>query len=43
MQKNGETYEYVAVNVDDLAIAMKYPKEFINILETVHGFKTNVS
>jgi hypothetical protein len=25
--------------VDDLVIAMKDPQEFINILETVHGFK----
>jgi hypothetical protein len=37
-RKNGDIYEYVAVYVDDLA--MTYPQEFINILETVHGFKT---
>jgi hypothetical protein len=39
LRENGDTYEYVAVFVDDLVIAMKDPREFINILETVHGFK----
>jgi hypothetical protein len=33
-------YEYIAVYVDDLAIAMKNPKEFVNILEKKHKFKT---
>jgi Reverse transcriptase (RNA-dependent DNA polymerase) len=40
MRKNEDIYEYVAVYVDDISIAMKDPQEFINILETVHGFKT---
>jgi Reverse transcriptase (RNA-dependent DNA polymerase) len=33
-------YHYVAVYVDDLAIAMKNPKEIFNILEKKHKFKT---
>jgi hypothetical protein len=41
MRRNGDLYEYVAVYVDDLAIAMKDPIEFVNILENVHQFKTN--
>jgi hypothetical protein len=40
MRKNGELYEYVAVYVDDLAIAMKDPKSFVNILENDYKFKT---
>jgi Reverse transcriptase (RNA-dependent DNA polymerase) len=39
MTKNGNIYEYIAVYVDNLAIAMKNPKEFTNILETKHKFK----
>jgi hypothetical protein len=39
MRKNGDIYEYFAVYVDDLLIAMKDLQEFINILETVHDFK----
>ena len=40
MRRNGDTYEYVAVYVDDLAIAMKNPQEFVDILENKHKFKT---
>ena len=40
MRRNGDLYEYVAVYVDDLAIAMKNPKEFVDILENEHKFKT---
>jgi hypothetical protein len=40
MRKHGSIYEYVAVYVDDLAIAMKNPKEFVDILENKHKFKT---
>ena len=40
MRKLGNIYEYVAVYVDDLAIAMKNPKEFVDILENKHKFKT---
>jgi hypothetical protein len=36
MRKNGNIYEYIAVYVDDLAIAMKNPKEFTDILENKH-------
>jgi Reverse transcriptase (RNA-dependent DNA polymerase) len=39
MRKNGNIYEYIAVHVDDLAITMKNPKEFTNILENKHKFK----
>ena len=43
MQKHGNIYEYVAVYVDDLAIAMKNPKDFVDILENKHKFKTKVT
>jgi len=39
MRRNGEIYEYVAVYVDDLAIAMSDPKAFTSILESRYGFK----
>jgi Reverse transcriptase (RNA-dependent DNA polymerase) len=39
MRKKGSTYEYIAVYVDDLAIAMKNPKELTDILEKRHKFK----
>jgi hypothetical protein len=32
MRKKGSLYEYIAVYVDDLAVAMKNPKEFTDIL-----------
>jgi len=38
MRQNGEIYEYVAVYVDDLAIAMKDPASFIKVLETKYQF-----
>jgi Reverse transcriptase (RNA-dependent DNA polymerase) len=40
MHKLDDMYKYVAVYVDDLAIAMKNPKEFVDILEKKHKFKT---
>jgi Reverse transcriptase (RNA-dependent DNA polymerase) len=40
MRKSENSYEYIAVYVDDLAIAMKKPKEFIDILERTYKFKT---
>ena len=43
MRRNGNVYEYVAVYVDDLAIGMKDPKEFITILEQKYKFKTKGS
>jgi hypothetical protein len=39
MRKKGNPYEYIAVNVDDLAIAMKDPKEHTDFLEKQHKFK----
>jgi Reverse transcriptase (RNA-dependent DNA polymerase) len=39
MRKKGSIYKYIAVYIDDLAIAMKNPKEFTNVLETKHKFK----
>jgi hypothetical protein len=33
MRKKGTLYEYIAVYVDDLAIAMKNPKELVDIQE----------
>ena len=40
MRNLGNIYEYVAVYDDDLAIAMKNPKELVDILEGKHKFKT---
>ena len=40
MRQSGDTYEYVNVYVDDFAIAMKNPKEIVDILEHRHKFKT---
>jgi hypothetical protein len=39
MKKKGNLYEYIAVNVDDLAISMKDPKELTDILAKQHKFK----
>ena len=39
MRPNGDVYEYVAVYVDDLALALKDPKSFVENLEKKHGFK----
>jgi Reverse transcriptase (RNA-dependent DNA polymerase) len=39
MRRKGNTYEYVAVYDDDLAIAMKDPKEFTDTLEKKHKFQ----
>jgi Reverse transcriptase (RNA-dependent DNA polymerase) len=39
MRKKGNIYDYIAVYVDELAIAMKNPKEFTDILENKHKFK----
>ena len=33
MRKNGNIYEYIAIYVDDLAIAAKNPQEIITFLE----------
>jgi hypothetical protein len=40
MHKSENTHEYIAVYVDDLAIAIKKPKEFVAILEQAYKFKT---
>jgi hypothetical protein len=39
MRKRNNQYENIAVYVDDLAIAMKNPKEFTDVLENKHKFK----
>jgi hypothetical protein len=39
MRKKGSLYEYIAVYVDDLAFAMKNPKELTDILEKQHMFE----
>ena len=39
MWRNGERYEYIAVYVDNLAMAMVNPKEHIQILEEKYKFK----
>ena len=40
MCQSGDIYEHVALYVDDLAITMKNPKDFVDILENKHKFKT---
>ena len=39
MRRNGEVYEYIAVYVDDLCLAMKDPKGFIDILKDKYDYK----
>jgi hypothetical protein len=39
MRRKGNLYEYVAVYVDDLAIAIKAPEEFTDVLEKKQNFK----
>jgi hypothetical protein len=39
MRPNNGVYEYVAVYVDDLAIAMKEPQVLVDVLEKKHNFK----
>jgi Reverse transcriptase (RNA-dependent DNA polymerase) len=39
MRKNNNQYVYIASYVDDLAFAMKNPKEFTDVLENKHKFK----
>jgi hypothetical protein len=43
MRLQGNTYEYLAVYVDDLAIAMNNPNEFTDTLEKMHEFKLKVT
>jgi hypothetical protein len=40
MRKSENTYDYIAVYVYDLAMAMKRPKTFVDILEQTYKFKT---
>ena len=39
IRKNGYVYKYIAVYVDDLAIAAKKPAELIKLLEDEYKFK----
>jgi len=39
MRDTGEKYEYVCVYVDDLAIVMAKPEEFIELLKTKYNYK----
>ena len=39
MRPNGDVYEYIAVYVDDLAIAAQDPKQVTNTLTEVYNFK----
>ena len=39
MRPNGDVYEYIAVYVDDLAIAMLNPEEFVKVLIDKYKFK----
>ena len=39
MRKNGDVWEYIAVYVDDLAIAAKSPKDICNDLITTYKYK----
>ena len=39
MRESNGVYEYIAVYVDDLAIAMRNPQEFVSVLESKYKFK----
>ena len=39
MRRNGDHWEYIAVYVDDLAIAAKDPASIVNLLQTKHKYK----
>lgn len=39
LRPNGDVYEYVAVYVDDLALAMKEPQSFVDLLTNKYKFK----
>jgi hypothetical protein len=39
MRRDGDTYEYIAVYTDDLAIASRNPQAIIDALEKGAGFK----
>ena len=39
MRRNGNIYEYIAVYVDDLAIAMVKPQDFADTLQDTYKFK----
>jgi hypothetical protein len=39
MRKKNNQYDYMAVYVDNLAIAMKNPKEFTDVPENKNKFK----
>jgi hypothetical protein len=39
MRKNGSIYEYIAVYVDDLGLALKQPQDFIDALQNKYKFK----
>ena len=39
MKRNGEHYEYIAVYVDDLTMAMKDPGSFVDTLKTKYHFQ----
>jgi hypothetical protein len=39
MRKKGNIYDYIAVYVDALSVAMKDPKELMDIQEKMHKFK----
>ena len=38
MHKQGDHYEYIAVYVDDLTLAMKNPASFVEMLQSKYGF-----
>ena len=39
IRQNGKIYEYVAVYVDDLALALVHPQEFVDLLQDKYTFK----
>jgi hypothetical protein len=39
LRRNGNIYEYIAVYVDDLALALVNPQEFVDTLQTKYRFK----
>ena len=39
IQQNGKIYEYIAVYVDDLALALVHLQEFVDLLQDKYKFK----
>jgi hypothetical protein len=39
MHQNGNVYEYIGIYIDDLAMVLHEPQEFVDLLTNKYGFK----